>query len=235
MGYNSDKLREWIYENLNLLNITILNDDIINNKMTIKCNECDAIKTLKIDSIYGNNHKNTKSMHGDSCSKYYNDIGRKELGETTFKKFKEHYRFAHERCCNPNCKDYKRYKGKMKFKDYVDYFKCCYEEYKKDLNKYGNDVKLTIDRIDGNKGYEKGNVRFVPLLINNRNKDTIIPVIAVNIQTLEVIKAESVNDLSEKYFEGNKASAITNAIRQNRFYNNNNNTWKIFYTYKTTE
>lgn len=101
---------------------------------------------------------------------------------------------------------------------------------KKAIKIYGVDAKLSIDRIDGNKGYEAGNIRFVPVAINNQNKDSIIPVIAVNILTLEVIKANSLNELCINYFDKNKNSAIRQSINNNTIYNK---TWKIFYTIKT--
>lgn len=228
MSYNMMKNKAWIIENIKALNISIIEQ--IGNKLKIKCNICGAIKILAIDSIYSNYHSDIRSMHGESCSKYFNDIGRKELGEKSFKKFREYYRFARERCCNKNSKDYPRYKGKMKFNDFVEYFKSCYEEYKYALSKYGTDSKLSIDRIDGKKGYEDGNVRFVPMIINLKNKNVVIPVICVNIHTLEVVKADSVHELCTKYFDENKNSAISESIKQNRIYNN---TWKIFYTIKT--
>lgn len=228
MGYNFDKLRLWVYNNLDILEIDVIKDDTNTNKMTIRCKRCGAIKVLNIDSIYGNHYSDTKSMHGDSCSKYYNDIGKKELGDKIYKKFKESYRFARERCCNPNNKDYPRYKGKMKFVDYVDYFQSCYNCFKESISKYGLDSKLSIDRIDGSKGYEKGNIRFVPMIINNQNKDIVIPVIGVNINTLDVIKANSISELCNIYFDNNKISAVHSAIKENRFYKN---TWKIFYIY----
>lgn len=229
MAYDLNKITEWIYNNLNNLNVDIIKFD--EKKITVKCKVCDSIRELNIDSLYSNYYNSVRQMHGDSCSKYYNNIGKKELGDKIYKKFKESYRFAHERCCNPNCKDYNRYKGKMKFVDYVDYFKCCYDNFKYAINKYGIDSKLSIDRIDGNKGYEKGNVRFVPILINLKNKDIVIPVIGVNINTLEVIQADSVNELCTIYFDENKVSAIAKSIKENRFYNN---VWKIFYKYKIT-
>lgn len=58
----------------------------------------------------------------------------------------------------------------------------------------------TKDRIEGNKGYEKGNVRFVPMKINLQNKDVVIPVMGVNIKTKEVIDANSIGELAGKYF-----------------------------------
>lgn len=228
MAYDIEKCKKWILDNIEILNIQILEQN--NNKLKIKCKVCEAIRTLTIESIYSNYHSELRSMHGESCSKYFNDIGRKELGERSFKKFREHYRFARERCCNPNSKDYERYQGKMKFKDFVEYFKSCFHLYKQSLAQYGADVKLSIDRIDGNKGYESGNIRFVPMIVNLKNKDIIIPVIGVNIHTLEVIKANSVHELCDIYFDENKCSAISESIKQNRIYNN---TWKIFYTIKT--
>lgn len=228
MGRNIEGCIEWIKTNAEALNIEIVK--IENNKITVKCKECNAIKTCLIESLYGNYIGKIKSIHGDSCSKYYNNIIRNELGDTYLRKFRDHYRYAKERCCNPNSKDYKRYKGKMKYKDYVDYFLDCYEVYKKSLIEYGYDAKLTIDRKDGHKGYEHGNVRFVPIKVNLQNKDIVIPVMAVNIKTHKILTAVSLYELCTKYFDENKHSAIYDSIQENKLYKNE---WKMFYTIKT--
>lgn len=77
------------------------------------------------------------------------------------------YKDIKQRCNNPECKCYKNYGGrgiKNKFKSpdkFVDYIINVLK-----INPKG----LTIDRIDNNGHYEKGNIRFVTRKENNNNK-----------------------------------------------------------------
>ncbi|MDI7818096.1 hypothetical protein QMM58_17105, partial [Clostridioides difficile] len=87
----------------------------------------------------------------------------------------------------------------------------------------------SIDRIDNSKGYEIGNVRFVPMNINAKNKDDIYPVMAVNIFDKTIIECDSLVQLANEYFEG-KSTSLYQSVQENRLYLN---TWKIFYTIKT--
>ena len=75
-----------------------------------------------------------------------------------------------DRCNNPKYKQYKDYGGrgiKVKFTSFEDFY-----------NHIINTIKidprgLTIDRIDNDGHYEKGNIRFVSRAENNRNKNHI--------------------------------------------------------------
>ena len=91
------------------LNIEII--EIDDYRCKYKCLKCGAIKTTVIDSMI-KLIKKSRSFHNEFCAKYYNDIIRNELGPKACKQFRDFYRYAHERCCNPNNKDYYRYKGK---------------------------------------------------------------------------------------------------------------------------
>lgn len=102
------------------------------------------------------------------------DIIRSELGDELAEHFHTKFRIAKERCCNPKNKDYDEYKGKFKFEDFSDFFDNCYGDFKNALDLYN--TRLSIDRIDGNKGYEPGNVRFVPMSVNLKNKSNIKPI-----------------------------------------------------------
>lgn len=194
---------------------------------TYKCCECGAIKTNMLNSIR-RQLNGGKTFHTEACSKYYNDIVREEIGDKNLNQFRSFYRYAKERCCNPNSKDYERYNGKFKFKDYTEYVRFCFEEYKQSYKIYGEN-NLSIDRIDNSKGYEIGNVRFVPMNINAKNKDDIYPVMAVNIFDKTIIECDSLVQLANEYFEG-KSTSLYQSVQENRLYLN---TWKIFYTIKT--
>lgn len=77
-----------------------------------------------------------------------------------------------ERCLNPDSKAYSRYGGRGI--TLSDEFKDCrvFCSYIAALpNKGGNNVHL--DRIDNNRGYERGNLRWATPSENNRNKDNL--------------------------------------------------------------
>lgn len=214
-----------LIENYKDLNIEIIHIDEYN--CTYKCLKCLAIKTNNLNSIR-RQLREDGSLHTEACSKYYNNIIREQVGDNMLKQFRGFYRYAKERCCNPNSKDYKRYKGKFKFKDYTEYARNCFESYKKSYSIYGEN-NLSIDRINNSKGYEVGNIRFVPMSVNAKNKDNIYPVIAFNILDKTIIESDSLTQLANEYFEG-KSTSLYQSVQENRLYKN---TWKIFYTIKT--
>lgn len=154
----------------------------------------------------------------------WNDkIIKQELGEKHCKSFKNFFRYAKERCFNKNNKDYSKYKNLFNFEDYLDYFNSCYSIYKESIEKYPGET-LSIDRIDSNKGYTKGNIRFVPIKINLQNKEQIHPVMAVNIKTHQILEANSIKEMAGTYFDS-KCSSIFESINSNGIYKNE---WKIF-------
>lgn len=71
------------------------------------------------------------------------------------------------RCNNPKNKDYHRYGGRnirVKFESFEDFYNYVVNVLKAEPR------GLTIDRIDNDGNYEKGNIRFVSRTENNRNK-----------------------------------------------------------------
>ena len=118
-----------------------------------------------------------------------------KYGEYIWHKFRNTYRYAKERCTNANCKDYPRYKGLWNFTDTVDFYSSCFQPFLDGASVY-DPSKLTIDRIDSKKPYEKGNIRFVPMLLNLRNKDCVKKVILSNIMTGETVTFPSFFSIS---------------------------------------
>lgn len=72
-----------------------------------------------------------------------------------------------QRCNNPKLKPYKDYGGRgieVKFASFNDFYDYVVKVLKIDPR------KLTIDRIDNDGNYEKGNIRFVTMTENCRNR-----------------------------------------------------------------
>lgn len=188
----------------------------------IRCSVCGAERTLQLKSLYRNENK----VHNHFCSKYYLGLITKEYNREIATKFHDFYRMSHERCCNPNNKDYENYNGKFKFRDFAEFALCCYPLYKEALKTHYY-KELSIDRIDGSKGYEPGNIRFVTMQENLRNKPYIHPVKATNTTTGEVIDAASFRDLSIKMTGNtNITGSLIKACKIEKLYKN---IWKIEY------
>lgn len=183
--------KKYAYDNQETLGYKILETD--NNLVKIECSVCGAKRTLHLKSLY----KNKSNIHNQFCSNYYLSIIANEYGKSAAKGFHDFYRRSHERCCNPNNKDYLAYKGKFKFRDFTDFFGYCYPLYKQALERH-NYKELSIDRIDGTKAYEAGNIRFVTMTENLRNKPNIHPVRAINVNTGEYVEGASFQNLAMK-------------------------------------
>jgi hypothetical protein len=72
-----------------------------------------------------------------------------------------------QRCNNPNRKDYKYYGEKgvaVKFKSFREFYDYTTNVLKADPR------GLTIDRMDNEGHYEKGNIRFVTMAVNAKNR-----------------------------------------------------------------
>lgn len=113
-------------------------------------------------------HKEILKQQKKFCMLHQDE--RKKCQQNYYRTIKGHLRYifngAKQRCNNLECKDYKNYgeRGiKIKFTsdEFVDYV----------INELQIDPRgLTIDRIDNNGNYEKGNIRFVTSAVNNNNR-----------------------------------------------------------------
>jgi hypothetical protein len=84
--------------------------------------------------------------------------------------FQQRYGSIKQRCTKPDSKHYKNYGGRgicIEFND-VD----AMWEYMKSLPNYSE--TLTIDRIDNDKNYAKGNLRWASHLIQNNNQRRVV-------------------------------------------------------------
>lgn len=212
--------KKYAYDNQKIFGYKVLK--IEGELVQIECATCGAKRTLQLKSLY----KNKSCIHNNFCCKYYLDIIRKEYNSDIARTFHDFYRRSHERCCNPKNKDYERYKNKFNFKDFTEFFLNCYPIYKDALKSHYH-KELTIDRIDGTKPYEVGNIRFVTMMVNLQNKPYINPVRAINQITGKVTEAASFRDLSIKLTGNTNATgALIKNCRTNKLYKK---TWKLEY------
>ncbi len=95
-----------------------------------------------------------------------------QYGSKAWKKLSNIRRVAKERCCSPTCKDFNRYQGKWGFNKSKDFYLAALEPFLEGCKKYGVGC-LSIDRIHNDKGYEEGNIRFVDMNANLRNRECV--------------------------------------------------------------
>ena len=130
-----------------------------------------------------------KFKHSDRaghCAREMHRKIREKFGEEIEKKFFRTMRCAKNRATNPNNKDYDTYKDKgWKFSGSFDFVKSELFPFVEACEKYGVET-VTIDRIDGARGYEPGNIRWVTMEQNLKNKPIIRPVRCENLRTGEV-------------------------------------------------
>lgn len=210
----------WLKENLTTLNITILH--LTHETVTFQCNVCNVVRTVQIKSLY----KRNGEVHSEACSKVINEEIKRNLGKDKLQMYRSMYRRSKERCSNPNNKDYKHYKGKFKFKDFSHFYLETYQHFLHSLQIYPNEI-LSIDRIDGNLGYEPNNIRFVPMSVNLQNKNCVKSIMCVNINTKETYVFPSANKVAIELLNNvNCTSSVIKNIHNNSIYKK---TWKFFY------
>ena len=95
------------------------------------------------------------------------------------------------RCTNPKRKNYDRYKGKLA--DYWLYDKMSFVRYILDVVGKRPSDKHTLDRIDNDRGYEVGNLRWATPTEQNRNKTTNRHITAFGITMIAIEWAETMH------------------------------------------
>lgn len=93
-------------------------------------------------------------------------VGRIKYDRIKYKRPVNIYNCLRQRCVNKNNKDYHHYGGRgikidTSWKNFDNFWDDVKEGYKKDL---------TIDRIDNNKGYIKGNIHWITLTQQSKNR-----------------------------------------------------------------
>ena len=128
----------------------------------IKCSVCGFEKSVISTVLY-----NKIGLSHQGCGNFVKDKYYKKLHSTWLS--------LRTRTNNKNCIAYKDYGGRgitsvdfKYFNDFYNYAKPLLISAEKEYNTFN----LSIDRIDNNKGYSIGNIRFVTANIQSRNRRT---------------------------------------------------------------
>lgn len=144
--------------------------------MKTKLKRCSKCKKRKPLSMFSKNKRNKDGFRFQckECAKEYRRTHKAELTKHEAKHRKtlvgylcSRFTYIKQRCNNPNQTSYKNYGGRgikclfISSDEFIDYV----------INKLQvNPFGLAIDRIDNNGHYEPGNIRFVTIAENNKNR-----------------------------------------------------------------
>ena len=162
----------------------------------------------------------------------YNKIGLSHQRCGIFVKDK-YYRKLHSiwtslrtRTNNKKCEAYKDYGGRGIDSDDFKYF-CDFYKYAlpllKDSEKENNTFNLSIDRIDNNKGYSIGNIRFVTMYIQSRNRRTNRKCVGIS-PNGEIYYFKVISDFAKQHDLCN--SCITMCLKRKQ---DNHKGWTFYY------
>lgn len=133
-----------------------------------RCIKCNRIKEISEQNLKKNPNC---SKHEIACSR---DL------KTLDPVFYDIFMHMKNRIYNPNDKEYHRYGGRGLTTDYdypVDFFDACYTSYLQTKARYPG-IKISIDRVNNNLGYVKGNISWSTPLHQTRNSTTVREFIA---------------------------------------------------------
>lgn len=149
-------------------------------KVLIRCNTCGFVFDYSKENVYKFKHSEANGSHCLSAlHNYISTAFGPEIDKGLFSKI----RGAKNRATNPRNKDYAKYHNLGW--GYDSLFSCVLDLlplYVEATKQYTGE-RLSIDRIDGSKGYCSGNIRFVPMAINLQNKAAVKPVLCKDIVT----------------------------------------------------
>ena len=151
-----------IYGDLKLLRFI---DTKSNTKIyEAQCQICNKNRTVRLNDVrknIGTSHKNCIRRIPNLKTDIY------------VKKLRNIWSHMVDRCTNKNCEHYKNYGGrgiKCDYKFFIDFYDDMYNSYVNHVKKYGF-KNTTIDRIDTNGDYKKGNIRWETWETQLKNKN----------------------------------------------------------------
>lgn len=148
------------------------------NAVYIECLTCHEKFWYSKENVYKFRHCGSGRGH---CVKAAIDRIKEEYGVDVAKGFFSKMRGAKNRATNPRNKDYPRYKNLgWGFHDTLHYISSCLSDYVEASRRYGVN-NLTIDRTDNNRGYEPGNIRFVSIAENLKNRNCVKQIKSVDL------------------------------------------------------
>lgn len=136
---------------------------------------CLCLKCGREHHVYEGNLRNYEgtSTHGIACSKGIASID---------KPFADRFAHMKQRICNPDNSNYENYGGKGLTIDYeylVDFYDDMYTRFLWAKQAYP-DQRISIDRIDNNLGYIRGNLRWTIPTRQTRNSSKVYKFIGIS-------------------------------------------------------
>lgn len=131
--------------------------------------DCGSTKDASLEKLRNGQTGSCGCLHVDRTISTSTKHGHGGKGST--RRTKEYNTWAHikQRCGNPNDRSFPDYGGRGILM--CDAWKNSFEEFFKDVGPApAKDVNVSIDRIDNNRGYEPGNVRWSDRVTQANNR-----------------------------------------------------------------
>lgn len=123
--------------------------------LVLKCSKCGIEREVAEKDL-----KRFSNSHGYTCARALRNLV-VDFDETVYNRLITKHKNIIYRTTNPSYHHYETYsKFKLDYKFVADFIIDFYDDYKEACDELGVD-NVFIDRIDNDKGYEKGNIRFV--------------------------------------------------------------------------
>lgn len=189
------------------------------NIYLLKCSVCGKEKELYIGEI-----NKLKRVSHKYCSHGLND------GSVEYKKFHSIWTSMRTRTNNPKCKYFGEYGGRGiksdSYRYFIDFYNDYYDLFLESINKYG--IKnVSIDRIENNKSYELGNIRFTTSKTQSRNRRSNKRFKAISPNGVEYIDI-IVKDFVSKHLKTSDYTAVISLLNA-RYQYETVKGWKFCY------
>lgn len=195
--------------------IDILTGKGISMTYLCRCTKCG--RTKKIAPYHFVHHSGTSHMH---CSK--------QVKPLVDRKFYDTWKGLKQRIYNPKYEFYSHYGGRGLTCDYdcfADFFDDMWIPYQEALAKYGHDI--SIDRIDNDLGYVRGNLRWATRSMQQENTSKIRRCMAVSPDNT-VYSFGNMQRFVERFPDANLTSKGIQAVCSGR-YRYTSNGWIFCY------